>query len=259
MLAVQWPLSLPSAPKLSVETMQGPLPPLPQLRDFDQHQESERRRPTRREEGYTPFEARAGNVANIRHGLRTPPSDMNEMNVNPLLVPDFGPSHYKGVPIIPSDIATHKSNLNGTSSLRYTNRAPPLLDTYQPAKASQSPYSATGQPANREQPHQRRKSDGTDIVHYLQIPRSINDSKGSLSEFAAQVKIPFLGKLMRKCLQLFRSPVSSGLSHQLLSSRWKNPGLQLLLQSHSFLRPYRQVGFVNGSRPFCRLHRSHRM
>ena len=191
MLAVQWPLSLPSASKLSVETMQGLLPPLPQLRDFDQHQESERRRPTRREEGYTPFEARAGNAANLRHGLRTPPSDMNEMNVNPLLVPSFGPLQYKGVPVVASNTATHQNNSNGTSDLRYTNRVPPLLDTYQPAKGSQSPYSTTDHSANREQPHQRQKSDGTDIVHYLQIPRSINDSKGSLSEFAAQVRVLF--------------------------------------------------------------------
>lgn len=189
MLAVPWPLSLPSASKLSVETMQGPLPPLPQLPDFKQHQAGERYRPARREGGHTPLEARTGNAANIRHGLRTPPSDMNDMNVNPLLVPSFGPSQYKGVPVVTSDTATHKNNSNSVGKPRYTNRVPPLLDTYQLAKKSRSPYSATGQPVNREQPHQRRKSDGTDIVHYLQIPRSINDSRGSLSEFAAQVWI----------------------------------------------------------------------
>lgn len=112
---------------------------------------------------------------------------MNEMNVNPLLAPNYGPLQYKGVPVVASTAAAHKSNSNSIGSLRYSNRVPPLLDTYQPAKGSESPYSATGQPATREQTHQRRKSDGTDIVHYLQIPRSINDSKGSLSEFAAQV------------------------------------------------------------------------
>ena len=185
MLAVQWPLSLyPASNKLSVETMQGPLPPLPQLPYFEQHQAGERCRSARREGSHTRFEIRAGNAANIRHGLRTPPSDMN---VNPLLVPSFGPSQYKGFSVVASDTATHQSNSHSTGNPRYTNRVPPLVDRYQLDKESQSPYSATGQPANREQPHQRRKSDGTDIVHYLQIPRSINDSKGSLSEFAAQV------------------------------------------------------------------------
>lgn len=189
MLAVQWPLPLPSTSKPSVEAMQGPLPPLPQLPDFDQHLAGERCRPARRGGGHTPSETRAGNAANIRHGLRTPPFDTNDMNVNPLLVPNFGPLRYKGVSVVASDTTTHKNNSNNTGNPRYTNRVPPLLDTYQLAAGSQSPHSASGQPANREQPHQRRKSDGTDIVHYLQIPRSINDSKGSLSEFAAQVWI----------------------------------------------------------------------
>ena len=199
MLAIQLPVSLPATAKDQAWIMKRPLPSLPQLRDFEQNQASERSRAARREGEHTPFEVRTGNTATVRHGLRTPPSEVNEMNVNPLLVPSFGPLQYKGVPVVASNAAVHQSNLNSVGNVRYTSRAPPLLDTYQHVKRSQSPHPSTGQSTSREQSHHQRNSEGTDIVHYLQIPRSINDSKGSLSEFAAQVRLVPLARPMESC------------------------------------------------------------
>lgn len=186
MLAVQLPVSLPQASNHPTRIMKEPLPPLPQLQDFERNRASQRYKAAGREARHTPCESQSGNTATIRHGLRTPPIEMNE---NPLLVPSFGPLQYKGVPVVAPNNAAHRSNMNGLGSLRYTSRVPPLLDTQQPIKGSQSPRSGAGHPVIRDQSHSRRSSEGTDIVHYLQIPRSINDSKGSLSEFAAQVRL----------------------------------------------------------------------
>ena len=194
MLAIQLPVSLLQTSKHPARTMKEPLPPLPHFAEFQQGRASERWGTPGREARHTPFEFRSGNTATIRHGLRTPPTEMHEMNVNPLLIPSFGPLQYKGVPVVAPNTTANQNNLNSTGSLRYTSRVPPMLDTCQPVKASQSPQLSNDQSASRGQAHRRHSSEGTDIVHYLQIPRSINDSKGSLSEFAAQVSLVPLAK-----------------------------------------------------------------
>ena len=189
MLAVQLPVSLPRTSRHPVRTMKEPLPPLPHFADFQQGRATELWGTPGREARHTPFEPRSANTATIRHGLRTPPTEMHEMNVNPLLIPSFGPLQYKGVPVVAPNPTANQNHLNSTGSLRYTSRVPPVLDRYQPVKASQSPQLSNDQSAGRGQAHRQHSSESTDIVHYLQIPRSINDSKGSLSEFAAQVSL----------------------------------------------------------------------
>ena len=109
------------------------------------------------------------------------------MNVNPLLAPSFGPLHYKGVPVVASNTASHQQSLSTVGNVRYTSKAPPLTDSYKPTHRSQSSISKSENDGDREQAQRRRNNDGSDIAHYLQIPSSINDSKGSLAEFAAQV------------------------------------------------------------------------
>ena len=189
MLAVQLPVSFFPNSRQSPRIMKESLPPLPQLRDFEQNWASKSCGAIGRVTRHTPFESQPGNIAAIRHGLRTPPSEMNETNGNPLLAPNCGPLQYKGVPVVAPNNASQQNHLSSLGSLRYTSRVPPPLDTHHLVKGSQSPRSSTGQSANRDHSHRRGNSEGTDIVHYLQIPRSINDSKGSLAEFAAQVRL----------------------------------------------------------------------
>lgn len=200
MLAIQLPASLPSTYKSSTRIMKEPLPSLPHLRDLPQHQAGQCWRANSKEVRPSPVEARTHTAATIRHGLRTPPSEMHDINVNPLLIPEYGPLQYKGVPVVAPNAATHQSSLSSMGNMRYTSRVPPSLDTYQSIKGSHSPLSGIGQYVNREQSHRRGNSDGTDIVHYLQIPRSINDSKGSLSEFAAQVSPSSFVSAVSVCL-----------------------------------------------------------
>ena len=117
-------------------------------------------------------------------GLRTPPL---EMDVNPLLVPNYGPLQYKGVPVAASTNSTYPTNQGNIGNTTYMSKAQPFRESYQPTHRSHNSISGNEHAGGRIQASRRRKSDGSEIVHYLQIPRSINDSKGSLAEFAAQV------------------------------------------------------------------------
>ena len=65
-----------------------------------------------------------------------------------------------------------------------------------------SPSSRRPSQAPSDQSNHRRQSSSHSIVPYLQIPATINDSKGSLAEFAAQVRTaaPALSLLTARCL-----------------------------------------------------------
>lgn len=176
MLAIQQPRPLPlsvyQAPPMTTHF----LPPLPELRKGTVL-------------GRGSFDLREGPAVSEAHisGLQTPPLDMD---VNPLLAPNYGPVQYKGVPVVASNTLNHQSNRGSIGNTTYISRAQPLLDSYQTHRSQNSTTtdgSRDGCDGPRAQQPRRRNSDGSEIVHYLQIPSSINDSKGSLAEFAAQV------------------------------------------------------------------------
>ncbi len=128
-----------------------------------------------------------GTATKTRHGLKTPPEEMTGSNANPLL-PPFDGLQYKSVPVVGSSTAPYQNNQGGHANTRYTSKPQPFYDSYHSAQRSQSPASRGQSIGSREQPaHRRASSDGNSIVSYLQIPSSINNSKGSLAEFAAQV------------------------------------------------------------------------
>ena len=174
MLAIQQPRPLPFSIEQHPQIMNQSLPRLSEL------QEGIRlgRCNSRSREGSLVVQTNAP-------GLRTPPSDMD---VNPLLVPNYGPLQYKGVPVVASNTSSHHRNTGSIGNTTYASRAQPILDSYQPAHRSHNSTSNDGSIGTRVQSSRRRNSEGGEIVHYLQIPSTINDSKGSLAEFAAQVR-----------------------------------------------------------------------
>lgn len=191
MLAIQLPSSVPAGIVQYKRIMREVLPPIPQLRFLDQNARSEHDAVRRTGVGHTVSATRAGDTATIYHGLRTPPLEPHDMNVNPLLAPSYGPLHYKGVPVVAPNTASHQHSLSSVGNARYTSKVPPLPESYKPTHRSQSSISRSENDENREHTHRGRNNDGTDIAHYLQIPPSINDSKGSLAEFAAQITCLF--------------------------------------------------------------------
>jgi hypothetical protein len=88
------------------------------------------------------------------------------------------------------------------------------------------------------------------IARHLQIPESVNKSKGSLAEFAAEVR-PGAPSMSTVMLTSNRLPVFSGLKvPQPLNTQKKlfNPTLQSIGPSFQMLFP--RPDFENGSRRF---------
>lgn len=87
----------------------------------------------------------------------------------------------------------HSDSSMGIARLVQQDRKPeqsrePVRPQPQPQPQSSSPsLRRPSHSSMKHNSHRRRSSTGTSIVHYLQIPATINDSKGSLADFAAQV------------------------------------------------------------------------
>ncbi|KAI4144333.1 MAG: hypothetical protein L6R39_004230 [Caloplaca ligustica] len=129
--------------------------------------------------------------ADISHGLRTPPKDMSGVGVNPLLAPNFEGSQYKSVPSAVRDGPPRQGSLGSLVNTRPTDRAQTVQNTYH--NRSRSHEHTTTQSNGPKESNTRPRSEVEDssIVSYLQIPSSINGSKGSLAEFAAQITCLF--------------------------------------------------------------------
>lgn len=127
-----------------------------------------------------------------RHGLQTPPRDMNGMsgmNGNPLLAPDAENIHYNRVPVVASNAPPYQAFNSTLSNEKQAGNRQPFYNTYYSARRPSSPPPKKDNPISNEHSARRQaSSDSNSIASHLQIPASINDSKGSLPEFAAQVR-----------------------------------------------------------------------
>ncbi len=126
-------------------------------------------------------------AADIRHGLRTPPGDMSGMSVNPLLAPNLGASQYKSVPAAVWNGAARQGSVGSRVDPRSTDNPYPSQTVFH--NRSRSHENPATQKNGLKEPSSKARGEIHDssIVSYLQIPSSINGSKGSLAEFAAQV------------------------------------------------------------------------
>lgn len=130
--------------------------------------------------------------ADIRHGLRTPPRDMSGVSVNPLLAPNLGGYQYKSVPAVAPNATTQQNSVGTIVNTRYTTKNQPSHNGYHHRDNTRDHLSTDAATLQEPTSKAHTGADGTSIVSYLQIPSSINESKGSLAEFAAQVGISTL-------------------------------------------------------------------
>ena len=127
--------------------------------------------------------------AEIRHGLRTPPRDMSGVSVNPLLASNLGGHQYKSVPAVAPNASTQQNGVGTNVNTRYTARTQPSQNGCHRRDNSYEHLSTDKATLQDQTSKAHNGADGTSIVSYLQIPSTINESKGSLAEFAAQVNI----------------------------------------------------------------------
>ena len=189
MLQTQFPSM--SSTSVSSYKLTGILPPLRQQQDFAWPWE--RDTPSRGGHNHTPPLGSGGIRSYCDHGLRTPPRDMSSMDGNPLLAQNGGGQSYKRVPVVVSNaLQSQYSQATADDSRNTGSRPQPFYDSYYSAKRSQSPLPSKKETAAQIEQAARRRasSDNNSIASHLQIPRTINDSKGSLPEFAAQVRCP---------------------------------------------------------------------
>lgn len=119
--------------------------------------------------------------APFRDGLPTPPNDMSGV-AYPMPQPGYGHGHqFNRAPLPPYPAPQN-----------YRTNLEPLPSGVVPTLKSQSNPCST-RTAPMAGPGNTRKPGNGAVPPYLQIPSSINSSKGNLAEFAAQV-----------CLQAFR-------------------------------------------------------
>jgi len=185
---VQQPFSMHSTLGSDHRSSNNNLPSIPQLHDFYYNQLS-----------HSP---RAGNVnfgqhlrselAVSHHGLHTPPGDMTGRNSYPSSQSPHVDGHLNGFRSSGTSTQWYPTPQHTAGSQgRLETKPEPFYNSYYSARQNQSPNPRRDSIAFREQPVSRRGSDDRNaIVSYLQIPSSINDSKGSLPEFAAQVGQP---------------------------------------------------------------------
>ncbi|KAB8201264.1 hypothetical protein BDV34DRAFT_172422 [Aspergillus parasiticus] len=114
-------------------------------------------------------------TAPFRDGLPTPPNDMAGVAYNSIPPSGYG-GKFGGVTLPPYAKAPN-----------YTRMA---SDHHSTASVPQSkpPSQPSLQDAPSSEPASQKKGGSKSVASYLQIPSSINNSKGNLADFAAQVR-----------------------------------------------------------------------
>ena len=191
MVDILLPFSMPSSIASIHYPLDGPLPSLSQVRTVGEGWDRDTATSTYkfRDSGQDLIPQQLErSTCRTQHGLTTPPEEMTSDNANPLLAP-FDGLHYKSVPVVGSNTASYQTREGTFANTRQNTKTQPFYHSYQSAQRPRSPVSKGESIGPREQPVRRRaSSDGNSIVSHLQIPSSINSSKGSLAEFTAQVR-----------------------------------------------------------------------
>lgn len=116
-------------------------------------------------------------TAPFRDGLPTPPSDMTGVAYNAIPPTAYGGKGHA----MPSHLYNHSRSNYGSisSSMVASMKSNHSATQSAPAPVKEAPVT---------EPVSQKKSSGTTATPVLRIPSSINNSNGTLAEFAAQVR-----------------------------------------------------------------------
>lgn len=161
------------------------IPHLPTPPNYNQYQS--RGSGWRKSEKVTPSVNFGGRADSLKNGLPTPPSDMTGVSFNTAVSSNYG--------VKPHNNVYNNAYPSTTSHLFSNTKANAFTQATVPVTRQNTNHNTTlsvPKPAapQREMADQKKtnKSSGS-TASYLQIPSSINDSKGNLAEFAAQVRL----------------------------------------------------------------------
>lgn len=196
MLRLQHPPSMPSTHLSERTNPNSILPPFSQRPDFDWDWSKVNAASRAGQNSnlpcshYFPESVRGCELPGNKHGLRTPPRDMNGTSGNPMIASNAKGPRYKPVPVTASNAPPYQASFTTLDNSKQASIRQPFYNSYYSATRPQSPVPPKkDHAAQSEQAARRRASnDSNSIASHLQIPASINDSKGSLPEFAAQVR-----------------------------------------------------------------------
>lgn len=132
----------------------------------------------------TPSVNFGGWADSLKDGLPTPPTDMAGVSFNTAVSSNYGVKSHN---VYNHSYPSTTSNLfNNTKANAFTQAMVPVTQHNTNHNTTLSVPKPATQP-QRDMSDQK-KTNGS-VASYLQIPSSINDSKGNLAEFAAQVRI----------------------------------------------------------------------
>lgn len=184
MVEVQRPLSMPPTLVSHQSTFEYTLPPLQPTRQMP-HIERDSTIASSRT-GKDRWGSWHQTSAASKPGQAPPPRRMAESNVNPLLAPPGEVLYYKSVPATKQNARPTQTSLGTIAAVQYTSKAPPTQETRRAPSRPRSPSFRRDGAGSMEQ-GRGGTAENNPIASYLQIPSSINNSKGSLADFAAQV------------------------------------------------------------------------
>lgn len=184
MVDVQRPLSMPSTLVSHQSTFEYTLPPLQHPRQMPHiERESTIASSRTRKDHWGVWQQ---NNVTTESGQVPAPRTMAESNINPLLAQSGEVLHYKSVPATKQNTRAAQTSLGTIATVQYTSKAPPTQDTQRATSRPRSPSFRRDGPGSMEQ-GRGGATENNLIASYLQIPSTINNSKGSLADFAAQV------------------------------------------------------------------------
>jgi hypothetical protein len=140
-------------------------------------------------EGTTPRSVLPSQAVPLKNGLRTPPPDMLGTDIYPVLPSSYGSQNKNRNPTLRSSSAIHNQSMPVSNLTDWTQGIEkPRARIQSPRRGSQGASTVSEQASHKKSSSNgSNSSNSNQIVSYLQIPATINDSKGSLADFAAQV------------------------------------------------------------------------
>ncbi|KZF26732.1 hypothetical protein L228DRAFT_265102 [Xylona heveae TC161] len=138
------------------------------------------------------YSSSSNQTPTVAGGVRTPPEDMNGSKINNLVPLSYGGRSYNTLknayltPIKSHRLSNPPTRVPSKTIPGYYNGNVSVVNSSSQPSSPSSRRTAPSESAQR-----RRSSSASSIISYLQIPSSINNSKGSLADFAAGITCLF--------------------------------------------------------------------